>query len=105
MLTAVIFIGLYAWRPAPAYPRPLAAIALADARISLVWYVLHPLVLHSRWMFKIKPLASTWKRIHYDHTRIQSSRSLVRRTTHNIATIAIARADRLCGLAAWRRPA
>jgi len=23
--------------------------------------------LHSRWMFKVPPLAATWKRIHYDH--------------------------------------
>jgi sterol desaturase/sphingolipid hydroxylase (fatty acid hydroxylase superfamily) len=33
----------------------------------LVWYCLHRWVLHSNWMFKLPFLASTWKRIHYDH--------------------------------------
>ena len=33
----------------------------------LVWYCLHRWVLHSNWMFKVPFLASTWKRIHYDH--------------------------------------
>jgi sterol desaturase/sphingolipid hydroxylase (fatty acid hydroxylase superfamily) len=33
----------------------------------LVWYGLHRWVLHGRWMYKIKPMAPVWKRIHYDH--------------------------------------
>ncbi|MFL6733136.1 MAG: sterol desaturase family protein [Sphingomicrobium sp.] len=42
----------------------VAAIILA---YPLVWYALHRWVLHSNWMFKVPFLASTWKRIHYDH--------------------------------------
>jgi hypothetical protein len=53
------------------YPAPLAptliAVAVATAIYPFVWYVLHRWVLHSRWMFKVPPLAATWKRIHYDH--------------------------------------
>ncbi len=59
-------IGLYAWRPAP-LPGTLGSIAAAVLLYPLVWYCLHRWVLHSRWMFKVPLLASTWKRIHYDH--------------------------------------
>lgn len=63
---SVVAIGLWAWRPAP-LPQTLAAIAVAVLVYPLVWYCLHRWVLHSRWMFKVPFLASTWKRIHYDH--------------------------------------
>ena len=33
----------------------------------IVWYLLHRYILHSRWMWKSKLTAGTWKRIHYDH--------------------------------------
>ena len=59
-------IALYARRPAPLTPT-LVAIAAATMIYPLVWYVLHRWVLHSRWMFKMPLMASTWKRIHYDH--------------------------------------
>lgn len=59
-------IALFAWRPAP-WPTALAAVAVSALVYPLVWYILHRWVLHGRWMFKIGPLASTWKRIHYDH--------------------------------------
>jgi sterol desaturase/sphingolipid hydroxylase (fatty acid hydroxylase superfamily) len=65
-LLAVVAIGLFAWRPAPLAPT-LVTVAAAAAAYPLVWYALHRWVLHSRWMFKIAPLAATWKRIHYDH--------------------------------------
>jgi sterol desaturase/sphingolipid hydroxylase (fatty acid hydroxylase superfamily) len=58
--------GLYAARPAPLAPT-LVAIAAASLVYPLVWYVLHRWVLHSKWMWKSKLLAPTWKRIHYDH--------------------------------------
>jgi sterol desaturase/sphingolipid hydroxylase (fatty acid hydroxylase superfamily) len=63
---ALAAIGLFAWRPAPLAPT-LIAVAAASFVYPLVWYVLHRWVLHSRWMFKVPFLASTWKRIHYDH--------------------------------------
>jgi sterol desaturase/sphingolipid hydroxylase (fatty acid hydroxylase superfamily) len=45
----------------------LAAVGVVVLAYPLVWYCLHRWVLHSRWMFKVPFLASTWKRIHYDH--------------------------------------
>ncbi len=66
LLLAAVSIGLFALYPAP-LPRTLAAIGVSMFAYPLVWYALHRFVLHSRWMFKISPLAATWKRIHYDH--------------------------------------
>jgi sterol desaturase/sphingolipid hydroxylase (fatty acid hydroxylase superfamily) len=65
-LLSLLAIGLYFADPAPIVPT-LAAIALSALVYPLVWYMLHRWVLHSRWMFKVAPLAATWKRIHYDH--------------------------------------
>src|SRR3569623_1888466 len=59
-------IAVFVRHPAPVAPT-LIAIATASLTYPLVWYVLHRWVLHSRWMFKVPLLASTWKRIHYDH--------------------------------------
>src|SRR5687767_2307630 len=66
VLLSLIAIGLFVEYPAPLMPT-LASILLAALVYPLVWYVLHRWVLHSRWMFKVPLLASTWKRIHYDH--------------------------------------
>jgi hypothetical protein len=44
-----------------------AAMLLAVMAYPAVWYALHRWVLHSRWMFKSRLTAATWKRIHYDH--------------------------------------
>ncbi len=66
LLLAVLSIGLFVSRPAPLAPT-LAAVAVATFIYPMVWYILHRWVLHSRWMFKVPVLASTWKRIHYDH--------------------------------------
>ncbi|MBC7987833.1 MAG: sterol desaturase family protein [Sphingomonadaceae bacterium] len=63
---ALLAAALFAWRPAPIEPT-VVAIVVAAAVYPLAWYLLHRFVLHGRWMFKVKPLASTWKRIHYDH--------------------------------------
>lgn len=58
--------GAYAWRPAPLAPT-LLAVGAASLVYPLFWYLIHRYVLHSRWMWRHKFLASTWKRIHYDH--------------------------------------
>lgn len=63
---SAVSIALYLWRPAP-LGQTLAAIAIAIVVYPLVWYCLHRWVLHSKWMWKHKWLAGTWKRIHYDH--------------------------------------
>lgn len=63
---SAVSITLYLWRPAP-LGQTLAAIAIAIVVYPLVWYCLHRWVLHSKWMWKHKWLAATWKRIHYDH--------------------------------------
>ncbi|HZF41802.1 MAG TPA: sterol desaturase family protein [Sphingomonadaceae bacterium] len=66
LVLAAASIAVFAFNPAPLLPT-LTAIGLSALAYPLVWYVLHRFVLHSRWMFKMAPLASTWKRIHYDH--------------------------------------
>jgi sterol desaturase/sphingolipid hydroxylase (fatty acid hydroxylase superfamily) len=66
VLCALAAIALFARNPAPLAPTAIA-VAVASTIYPLVWYVLHRWVLHSRWMFKVPLLASTWKRIHYDH--------------------------------------
>lgn len=63
---AVISAGVWFAFPAGA-ARTLAAVGAIVIAYPLVWYALHRWVLHSKWMFKIPALASTWKRIHYDH--------------------------------------
>ncbi|MDQ4088439.1 MAG: fatty acid hydroxylase family protein, partial [Pseudomonadota bacterium] len=66
LLLSAAAIAAFAWRPAPLAPT-LAAIAAASLVYPLFWYLIHRYVLHSRWMWRHKWLASTWKRIHYDH--------------------------------------
>ena len=63
---SVASIGAWIWRPAPLLPT-LIAVAAASLAYPLFWYLIHRYVLHNRWMFKVPILASTWKRIHYDH--------------------------------------
>jgi len=65
-LLALAMVALYFEYPAPLLPT-LISVAIAIAIYPLVWYLLHRWVLHSRWMFKVAPLAAVWKRIHYDH--------------------------------------
>ena len=66
LLLSAVAIGLYVWSPAPLL-HTAASIVTAAVLYPLLWYVIHRWVLHSRWMWRHKLLASTWKRIHYDH--------------------------------------
>lgn len=92
VLFALAAIGVYAWRPAPLVPT-LVAIGVAALVYPLVWYVLHRWVLHSRWMFKVPFLASTWKRIHYDHHQDPNHLEVLFGALHTtLPTIAIATA-------------
>ena len=89
-LLSALAIGLYVWRPAPLVPT-LIAIAAAAFIYPLVWYVLHRWVLHSRWMFKVPVLASTWKRIHYDHHQDPNHLEVLFGALHTtVPTIAVA---------------
>lgn len=90
VLLSVVAIGLYIWKPAPLVPT-VAAVALSTLVYPLVWYVLHRWVLHSRWMFKVAPLASTWKRIHYDHHQDPNHLEVLFGALHTtVPTIALA---------------
>lgn len=79
------------------YPAPLLA-TLASAAVAillypLVWYTLHRWVLHSNWMFKVPLLASTWKRIHYDHHQDPNHLEVLFGALHTtLPTIALATA-------------
>lgn len=66
LLAATAAVAAWFWNPAGAIETG-AAVAMAVFAYPLVWYCLHRWVLHSNWMFKVPALASTWKRIHYDH--------------------------------------
>ncbi len=66
LVVAALSIAFFAFFPAPLWPT-LGAIAAALFVYPLVWHMLHQYVLHGRWMWRHKLLASTWKRIHYDH--------------------------------------
>ena len=63
---SLVSIGVFIWSPAPIVPTALS-IAAATLAYPLFWYLIHRYVLHSRWMWRHKWAASTWKRIHYDH--------------------------------------
>jgi sterol desaturase/sphingolipid hydroxylase (fatty acid hydroxylase superfamily) len=90
--SALIAIGLFAWRPA-SLAQTLMAIGVAALVYPLVWYALHRWVLHSRWMFKVSPLAATWKRIHYDHHQDPNHLEVLFGALHTtLPTIAIATA-------------
>ena len=90
LLLSAAAIGVFVWQPAPLVPT-LIAIAVATFIYPLVWYVLHRWVLHSRWMFKVPFLASTWKRIHYDHHQDPNHLEVLFGALHTtLPTIAIA---------------
>jgi sterol desaturase/sphingolipid hydroxylase (fatty acid hydroxylase superfamily) len=92
LLLAAAAIGAFAWRPAPLAPT-LIAIAVATFIYPLVWYLLHRWVLHSQWMWKFPFLASTWKRIHYDHHQDPNHLEVLFGALHTtLPTIAIATA-------------
>jgi len=92
LLAAAIAIGLFFLYPAPLVPT-LASIAISVLVYPLVWYCLHRWVLHSRWMFKVPFLASTWKRIHYDHHQDPNRLEILFGALHTtLPTIALATA-------------
>lgn len=91
LLAAAAAAG-FALRPAPLLPT-LAIVAVSALIYPLVWYVLHRWVLHGRWMFKIAPLAATWKRIHYDHHQDPNHLEVLFGALHTtLPTIALATA-------------
>jgi sterol desaturase/sphingolipid hydroxylase (fatty acid hydroxylase superfamily) len=90
-LLAVGAIALFALRWSAPLAPTLIAVAAATFVYPLVWYLLHRWVLHSRWMFKVAPLASTWKRIHYDHHQDPNHLEVLFGALHTtVPTIAIA---------------
>ncbi len=97
-------IAIWFWRPAPALPT-LAAILVATLVYPLAWYALHRWVLHSRWMFKVPFMASTWKRIHYDHHQDPNHLEVLFGALHTtLPTIAIFTAPIGWALGAWLAP-
>jgi sterol desaturase/sphingolipid hydroxylase (fatty acid hydroxylase superfamily) len=105
VLLSVAAIGVFAWRPAPLAPT-MATILVSTFIYPLVWYVLHRWVLHSRWMFKVPVLASTWKRIHYDHHQDPNHLEVLFGALHTtLPTIALATAPVGYAIgAAWAGP-
>jgi sterol desaturase/sphingolipid hydroxylase (fatty acid hydroxylase superfamily) len=90
MALSAVAIGLFVWRPAALVPS-LVAIGVSALIYPFVWYILHRWVLHSRWMFKMPLLASTWKRIHYDHHQDPNHLEVLFGALHTtLPTIAIA---------------
>jgi sterol desaturase/sphingolipid hydroxylase (fatty acid hydroxylase superfamily) len=71
--TIVIYLAIAAasvvfWLLHPIGPwRTAGSITAAIVAYPLIWHLLHQYVLHGQWMYRTKWLASTWKRIHYDH--------------------------------------
>ncbi|WP_294393312.1 sterol desaturase family protein [uncultured Sphingomonas sp.] len=66
LVLIVASVALFIRHPAAPLPT-IASIVLVAFAYPLFWYVLHRWVLHCHWMFKVRPLAGVWKRIHYDH--------------------------------------
>ena len=63
---SAVSIGAFIWSPAPVVPT-LLSVGAAALAYPLIWFLIHRYILHSRWMWRHKWMASTWKRIHYDH--------------------------------------
>lgn len=88
-LTAIC-IGVFAVYPAGAW-QTVASILAATAIYPLVWHLLHQYVLHGQWMYKIKWLSATWKRIHYDHHQDPNHLEVLFGALHTtLPTIAVA---------------
>jgi len=91
-LLAAAAIGYYAWKPAP-LAQTVGIVAASALIYPLVWYVLHRWVLHGQWMYKLPFMASTWKRIHYDHHQDPNHLEVLFGALHTtLPTIAIATA-------------
>ena len=63
---SVVCLAVFAVEPT-VWWRAGLIVVVASAVYPLVWHLLHQYVLHGRWLWRFKPLATTWKRIHYDH--------------------------------------
>ncbi len=92
LASAMVAIGLWFRYPASVVQTGLS-VGVAIVVYPLVWYCLHRWVLHSRWMFKVPLLASTWKRIHYDHHQDPNRLEILFGALHTtLPTIALATA-------------
>lgn len=68
-----------------------ASVLAAVAIYPLVWHMLHQHVLHGQWMYRVKWLARTWKRIHYDHHQDPNHLEVLFGALHTtLPTIAVA---------------
>jgi sterol desaturase/sphingolipid hydroxylase (fatty acid hydroxylase superfamily) len=71
--TIVVYLGLAAaslvvFAMFPTTPGvAVECCVFAWAAFHTAWFFIHRFIMHGHWMFKIPALASTWKRIHYDH--------------------------------------
>lgn len=95
----VVYLGLAAIGLGYVLRHPVALLNGAGTVLAavmiypLVWYVIHRWILHSRWMFKVPLLASTWKRIHYDHHQDPNHLEVLFGALHTtLPTIALATA-------------
>lgn len=87
---SVVAMVVFAYYPATVM-QTLASIAVAAMIYPLAWYLIHRFILHSNWMFKVPGMASTWKRIHYDHHQDPNHLEVLFGALHTtLPTIAIA---------------
>lgn len=96
-IIAYLSLGLVSAALWFAFPAPWlnTAVAVGFAVLAYpgIWYALHRWVLHSNWMFKVPFLASTWKRIHYDHHQDPNRLEVLFGALHTtLPTIALATA-------------
>ena len=63
---AALSLIIYARNPIGVVPS-LECVVFGWAAWHTLWFVIHRFIMHGHWMFKIPFMASTWKRIHYDH--------------------------------------
>ncbi|MCZ6605334.1 MAG: sterol desaturase family protein [Alphaproteobacteria bacterium] len=52
---------------AQTYLALVAAVLATGFAYPLIWYGLHRIVLHGRFLYRIRQTASVWRRIHFDH--------------------------------------
>ncbi|MDE2340317.1 MAG: sterol desaturase family protein [Alphaproteobacteria bacterium] len=71
--TIIVYLALtvaalivFALHPAT-LSQSIICLVFAWAAWHTAWFFIHRDIMHGHWMFKIPALASTWKRIHYDH--------------------------------------
>jgi hypothetical protein len=62
-LGALLILARY---PVPG-PRAATVVLVVLVFHPLAWHLQHRFILHSQWPYKIRWLAATWKRLHYDH--------------------------------------